>query len=125
MQPHISLTSVLVAIVLFAVAVAMHEAARADGDQGRYDFGSAGNQTDSAAAQGGTRLRAKFLSIPDSIHSGSPKALTVSARACRKNAQIDPRPGSRCYNFLLPARGSEGSASCAKSPRAICSYSLA
>ncbi len=30
MTPHISLTSVLAAIMLFAVTVAMHEAARAD-----------------------------------------------------------------------------------------------
>jgi hypothetical protein len=31
MKPEISLTSVLAAIMLFAVAVAMHEGARADG----------------------------------------------------------------------------------------------
>jgi hypothetical protein len=68
MQSHISLTSVLAAIMLFAVTVAMHEAARADGG---HDFGFTGNQTGSAATQGSTRLRAKFLSIHDSIHSHS------------------------------------------------------
>jgi hypothetical protein len=63
MKSHLSLKSVSVAIVMFAVTVAMHEAARADGGQGRDQFGLTGNQG-SAAAQGGTRLRAKFLSIP-------------------------------------------------------------
>jgi hypothetical protein len=70
MKSHLSLKSVSVAIVMFAVTVAMHEAARADGGQGRDQFGLTGNQTGSAAAQGGTRLRAKFLSIPHSTHGG-------------------------------------------------------
>jgi len=73
MESHISLTGLLVAALMFAVTVAMHEAARADGAQGRYHFRLTSNQTGSDAAQGGTRLRANFLSIPDSIHSGSPK----------------------------------------------------
>jgi|RifCSP13_3_1023840.scaffolds.fasta_scaffold02594_7 hypothetical protein len=73
MKSRISLTSVLVAVSMFAVTVVMHEAARADGGQGRYHVRLTWNQTGSAAAQGGTRLRANFLSIPDSIHSGSPK----------------------------------------------------
>ena len=34
MKPRVSLTSVLAAVLLFAVTVAMHEAARADGGQG-------------------------------------------------------------------------------------------
>ncbi len=43
MKPRVSLTSVLAAVLLFAVTVAMHEAAKADGDQDRYDFGLAEN----------------------------------------------------------------------------------
>jgi len=73
MKSQISLTNLIAAVLLFAVAVVMHEAARADGGQGRYHVRLTWNQTGSAAAQGGTRLRANFLSIPDSIHSGSPK----------------------------------------------------
>jgi hypothetical protein len=36
MKSRISLTSVLVAVSMFAVTVVMHEAATADGGQGRY-----------------------------------------------------------------------------------------
>lgn len=70
MKPRVSLTSVLAAVLLFAVTVAMHEAARADGGQGRYHFRLTWNQTGSDDSGNSTRLRANFLSIPDSIHSG-------------------------------------------------------
>ena len=74
MESHISLTGLLVAALMFAVTVAMHEAARADGQTGSdYRGNSQWVCSFCAAAQGGTRLRANFLSIPDSIHSGSPK----------------------------------------------------
>jgi hypothetical protein len=53
MKSHLSLKSVSVAILMFAVTVAMHEAARADGGQGRDQFSLTGNQTGSEA-QGGT-----------------------------------------------------------------------
>jgi hypothetical protein len=69
MTPHISLTSVLAAITLFAVTVAMHEAARADGGLGRDAFGQS-ICSSCAAAPGGTRLRANFLSIPHSANVG-------------------------------------------------------
>ena len=67
MESRISLKSVLIAVMFFAVAVTMHEAARADRGQGGYHSGLSSIQTDSdgAPAQAGTRLRANFLSLPD------------------------------------------------------------
>ena len=52
MKPNVSMIGVLIAGTMFAVTVAMHEAARVDDGQD--------------TAQGGTRLRANFLSIPHS-----------------------------------------------------------
>jgi hypothetical protein len=57
------LTGIFVAIALFVVTVAMHEAARANDLAATSAQGSGG-----ATAPSGTRLRANFLSIPDSIH---------------------------------------------------------
>lgn len=84
MKSRISLTSVLAAIVLFAVTVAMHEAARADSGLGRDDF-SQSICSSCAAASGGTRLRANFLSIPHSVNTG----------LYQFNAQIPPQVKKR------------------------------
>ena len=56
MKPPISVTGILVAALMFAVTVAMHEIARADGGQD--------------AAQSATRLRTNFLSVPGSAKAG-------------------------------------------------------
>lgn len=84
MNPHISLTGVLIAALLFAVTVAMHEAARADGGLGRDDF-SQSICSSCAAAPGGTRLRANFLSIPHSVNTG----------LYQFNAQVPPQVKKR------------------------------